>query len=155
MVPFADALVFSDSRFAQRYRKLISEFRGLIVTTSKRAAASMPGRIKVVVPTLHDVVKPGPSSGHLGAWLAIQGGAKRVVLLGMDGAVLRDGGAHYHDLYGEPLSDWGCNRLVGGWLGWRNACHTIGVEVLNASPMSAVDEFKRVEIDAMLGDRVL
>ena len=155
MVPFADALVFSDSRFAQRHRKLISEFRGLLVSTSERAAASMPDRVKLVVPTLHEVVKPGPSSGHLGAWLAIQAGAKRVVLLGMDGATLRDGRAHYHDLYSEPLSDWGCNRLVGGWLGWNVAAELVGCEIINASRMSAIPEFRKVDIDSILGDRVI
>lgn len=155
VVPFADAVVFADRRFFERHRNLITDFRGLVVTTSKAAAESMPAKIKLVVPKLHDTLRPGPSSGHLGAWLAIEAGAKRVVLLGMDGARLRDGRSHFHDLYNETLSHWGCGRLIAGWHGWRKECELRGIEVFNASPISAVDEFKRVDIDAVLGDRIL
>jgi len=46
------------------------------------------------------------------------------------------------------------SRIVAAWHGWRAAAETLRCEIVNASPMSAVKEFKRCDIDALLGDRI-
>ena len=95
----------------------------------------------------------GGTSGYAALNMAAQSGAKRIVLLGYDYGG-KDGRQHYHDAYVNErrdgnLHDWG------GWVvrysdAVAAALAVRGIEVINASPSSAIKVFKKMTIDEAL-----
>lgn len=156
-VPWADFLVFHDGSFGFRHRALIDAWAGLVVTTSAHAKEVMPDRLLRVESEKRDdfrpgvlAVKKGRSSGHTAVSIAVAVGARRIILLGFDGKVT-DGRSHYHDHYEAKNPGIYAKEFVPAWEGWRAAASRIGVQVLNATPGSAIEEFPMVAIDDVLG----
>lgn len=149
--PTAAVLYFSDHGWWRSHRPIFDQFRGHVVTASRRAKrAHATDRMfhLVTPPTIPSVTV---TSGHCAVQLAANAfGAGRIVLLGFD-CKLIDGRSHNHDDYPAPWSD----RLyqestLPMWRGWGERMRRHGVTVLNASPDSALDEFERVELAAVL-----
>ncbi|WP_376993378.1 hypothetical protein [Azospirillum himalayense] len=153
-LPWADVLLFHDNSFFETNRPLIDGWPGLAVTASRAAKAASDRLLRVELVERPDftvgqpVLKLGASSGHTAVSLAIAMGARRVVLLGYDMRKV-DGVTHWHDRYtvaDDPYS----GVFRDGWRGFNVAALAVGVEVLNATPGSALDEFRRVNIDDIL-----
>jgi hypothetical protein len=158
LAPWAAVLFFRDLQFYWGAKALVDNWQGLAVTTLRAARqgelAGVPETVRIVEFT-HTPDFPAPdtgkiragrSGGHLALSLAIAMGARRIVLLGYDCRFV-DGPngvrSHWHDDYATP------NRLLyerdflPSWNGWGAAAARAGVEVLNATPASAIAEFPR------------
>ena len=156
-LPTADVLFFHDGGFLDRNRDLVGSFRGLVVTTSRYAGDQMPSRVLVVATEerlsflagTEGAIKRGRSSGHSAVSLAIAMGASQVVLLGFD---CRSDSpvTHYHDRYLEPDAAIYANSFAPAWRGWNEAARRAQVQVVNATPDSAISEFPFVDIDDVL-----
>ncbi len=74
-------------------------------------------------------------------------GAVRIVLLGFDMRVV-DGRSNYHDGYGHIDDNLYAHDFLPWFKGWRQMAERAGIEILNATPDSALDEFKKVRFNA-------
>lgn len=77
-------------------------------------------------------------------------GAARIVLVAFEGRAI-DGRTHGHGDY--SMADHGSfrERFLPGWTGLAPAFERLGVEVLNATPRSAVTDFPFVDFKEALG----
>lgn len=160
LAPFATVLYFTDSSWYEERRDLVANWPGLVVCMSRSAKRELPDKVKRVRgegdPAFHvtsfpppgsDFIRQGRSSGHTAISLAIAMGAKRVVMLGYDMRAV-DGREHCHAEYsGERDLKQYASDFVPAFTGWRDAALKSGVEILNATPESAVQEFPFVSLD--------
>lgn len=145
-------------------RVQLEDFTGLIFTMSKSAKIVLPDIVKRVKgdgdpdPSISPpnfargpgVIQQGRSSGHTAVSLAIALGAKRVVLLGYDMRFV-GGREHFHQEYKGPRDvDIYQRDFIPAFKGWDAAAKAVGVEILNATPESAVREFRSVTLDEVL-----
>lgn len=160
LAPWASVLFFTDSSWYEQRRDLVKNWPGIVVTMSRTAKIELPDKVKRVRgegdPLLPILAFPrrgaafiwqGRSSGHTAISLAIAMGAARVIMLGYDMRVV-DGREHCHAEYsgkrdlGQYASD-----FVPAFSGWNRAALKSGVQILNATPDSAVREFRMVTLD--------
>lgn len=164
LAPWCDCWFFTDTNIFADNRAFVDAFAGEIVTLSRAAKREMPDRIKRVrgewmpgfPPCGAEMIRQGRSSGHTAISALVALGARRIVLLGYDMRLV-DGREHHHDAYaGRPRDlDIYAREFAPGFAGWNAAAKAVGVEVLNATPGSAVTEFPFVELDALLRERIL
>lgn len=130
---------------------LLRGWPGLAVVTRARLAAKAPN-VKIVAMERrdtfpapgHHAIRYGRSSGHAAVSLAVAMGARRIVLLGFDCRPV-DGRTNWHDRYAEArLAIY--PEFARAWRGWHAAARRVGVEIVNATPGSATDEFPIVEL---------
>ena len=151
-------------------RAFVESWPGLVVSMSRSAKRVLPGKVKRIVgvgaPPFpprqhgkpgfppHSHVQQGRSSGHTAVALAIALGAARVVMLGYDMRVV-GGREHHHDEYTGTPRDLGlyANEFAPGFAGWREAAEASGVDIVNATPGSAVTEFRFADLDDLLLER--
>lgn len=95
----------------------------------------------------------GGNSGFQALNLAVQFGARRVVLVGYD--MHLDAGVHWHGRHGGKLS----NPTSANARSWRKRLDDvagtlagIGVEVLNASKISALQNYRKVDFEEAIND---
>lgn len=162
LAPWATAWLFTDTGFFEQFRTEISAYvarGGLAVTLSRRAKAELPllqlieteRRGRFPRPPL---VRQGRCSGGTAAALALAMGAVREVLLGFDMRVV-GGREHHHDAYAGRPGPHGQPRDLGiyarefapGFTGWHAQALSAGVEIVNATPGSALTEFPMVELE--------
>jgi hypothetical protein len=93
----------------------------------------------------------GGTSGYAALNLAVLKGAKRIVLLGYDYGLI-DGQHHYHDAY-----PWHHQANDQSWPSWAKqfdamapSLKELGVDVVNASPSSAISCFAKMSIEDAL-----
>lgn len=156
LAPWADALYGTDMGWWVA-NKGIPAFKGLKFCPAPRVSQVYQDirlvRLKPVAKILTaecgvigcGLVTGGGHSGFQAVNLAIQFGVKRVILVGFD--MTLDGGAHWHDDYrGVAKPDAG---RVKSWREAMDACapqfEQLGVEVLNASPVSALRAYRKVD----------
>lgn len=92
----------------------------------------------------------GRNSGFQALNLAVLAGARRIVLLGFDGKPAADGRSHWFGDHPEPMLNVVYAYFRQAMSAAENDLAAAGVEVLNASPNSAIDSFKRVSIRGVL-----
>jgi hypothetical protein len=96
-------------------------------------------------------VMRGTSSGYQAAGLAIQRGARRLILVGMDCCASDDGELHWHEAHPGPL-----NRLPPFEL-WRDEWESLlepatarGIELVNCSGRTSIRTLRRSTLAAEL-----
>ena len=93
----------------------------------------------------------GATSGYAALNVAALKRARRIVLLGYDYGLI-DGRHHYHDAY--PWHHSANDQSMPVWARQFNsaaqACRELGIEVVNASPSSAIDAFPKMSIEDAL-----
>ena len=156
---WADALYFQDWAWFDSKRRLIGDWRGEIFTTCRRAKADSPERVRLMITESRpdflpgaQVFRRGRSSGHSAISLAIGVGAARIVLLGFDMRLV-DGRSHFHDGYGHADKRLYERDFIPAFEGWDAAARRAGVQVVNATPLSALHEFRCRDIDDVFSDR--
>lgn len=92
----------------------------------------------------------GRNSGFQALNLAVLAGAKRVILVGFDGKPGVDGRDHFHGGHPRPTPEAAYPLYRSAMVAASAALRNAGVEVLNASPGSAIDCFPLVEIEDAL-----
>jgi hypothetical protein len=155
LAPWA-LLFFRDLRFYWGNLSLVDRWPGLVVSTC-RGLGTPPARARVVKTTHNPefpgvgspAIRYGRSGGHLAVSLAIAMAALRIVLLGYDCKCV-DGRSHWHDAYSAP-SEWVYERdFLPAWEGWGEATARAGVEVVNATPGSAIREFPCCRLEELI-----
>lgn len=158
LAPWADALFFTDNSWFEPRRGIVEAWTGLVLTLSRHAKAALPDRIKRLEietwgpefpPMGSPTIRQGRSSGHTAISIAIALGAGTVVLLGYDMQEV-GGRSHHHDEYRNTETGLYAADFVPAFAGWHVAALRVGVEVLNATPGSALREFPMTTIDALL-----
>ena len=93
-----------------------------------------------------DTVRHGCTSGYCALNIAVLKHARRIVLLGFDYGVSGNK-HHYHDEY------WWHRPMDQNWPAWAKrfsaaaiTCQALNVDVVNASPDSAITAFKTMEL---------
>lgn len=136
MAGFARILYAGDLAWWDMYHGYCS-FTGERWTNSPRAADKYGLK-------LHKVYG-AHSSGQRAIELAIQQGAKRVILIGYDCHV--NGGAHWHpDHAGKNPDAARCAK----WLQQYRSLQTKGAEIINCTPGSALTQFRRGDLCSTL-----
>lgn len=156
-VPWAEVLYFNDRAWFLANRPLIDSWAGLVTSSSRHAKTAAPDRIRRVEMD-GDVrfcnrasrVRGGRSSGHQAIGLAAALGAQPIVLLGFDLQSGLDGATHFHDRYREADAKVYRRDFLPAFAGWRRAAEADGVDIINATPGSALVEFPFVPIDEVL-----
>jgi hypothetical protein len=173
LAPWADAVYGCDAPW-WIYRKGLPEFKGLKLAYHKDALERFPDLHRVEIPDIYTAKlkfektgsvgaggegHPGGGGGHSGFQainLALQFGAKRVLLVGFDLNETEqvNGGFHYYgrnnwtranNPTAEKLSRWA--KTIDGL---RGQIAGLGVEILNASQSSRIKAFRKVTIEQAL-----
>lgn len=162
LAPWADVLYFTDSSWYEQRREVVANWPGMVVSMSKTAKIELPDRVKRVKgegdpgfpfeafpPVGASVIRQGRSSGHTAVSLALAMGAATIVLVGYDMRPV-DGLEHHHSEYTGPRDLDIYREFAVGFAGWKAAALKRGVEILNATPGSAIPEFPMVDLDEVL-----
>ena len=153
LAPWADALYACDLRW-WRKESGAAEFNGERITQDARAAADY-GLRKVTLERRDEILTETPgvlgwggNGGFHALNLAVQAGAKRIVLMGYDLV-----GEHWHGRHPAGLNN-PTPSLLAKWAKVLDAqaprLAALGVEVLNASPRSALTAYPRVPLEAAI-----
>lgn len=154
LAPWADVLYATDCAWWEK-NSGVPQFRGLKVSASPNAAKAFPEMRTVQLVSRAVILKDEPGvigcgsrfgNGHSGFHavnLAVQFGAKRIVLVGFD---LQ--GSHWHvDHEGRnnPAA-----RVLAEWCEEMDGCAdqftALGIRVLNASKSSALTTYEKVDL---------
>ena len=156
-VPFADYLIFADSRWweFQREKLMTAKFAGRIVSCSQSSRAPQLLRVRRTTKMVPDrdalMVQFTTSTAAID--LAVKLGAARIVLLGLDGKVGADGKTHHHKDH-----PW---RNVPGWEGKHRRdfisiiepLRQLGIEICHGTPGSAYEFWPTIDLTSLLGVR--
>lgn len=142
---YADILFFRDLSWFYGNRDIVGTWKGTVISST--ASSFYPKNVKVMK-TSHcndflvggDTIRYGRSGGHLALSLAINLGAKQCVLLGFDCRTV-NGRSHFHDKHSNAIDITYKKDFLPAWEGWGDAARRAGVEVVNATPDSAILEF--------------
>jgi hypothetical protein len=144
-----DLLFFMDTNWWETNAELVDRWAGVPVTTSRNARRRGP-KLRQVLTTPGPgfppgLVRRGRSSGHTAIGLAIALGARLIVLLGFD---MRGEGtrSHFHDRYVNRDIAVYAREFIPAFSGWDRDAKALGVTVLNATPGSALEEFRKVDL---------
>jgi hypothetical protein len=152
-VPWADFLVFSDSRWWDHNYKKLKEFKGKVICTSSAVSGPLykmhrksPPGLASDIGTL--AVKFTTLSAAIN--LAVHLGAIRLILLGIDGKSV-SGKTHHHSPH-----PW--KQMAGCWDQQRidlvkitEELRELNIECVNASPDSAWDLWPKVRYEDYVG----
>ncbi|MGY3607665.1 MULTISPECIES: hypothetical protein [unclassified Bradyrhizobium] len=143
LCPWADVLYACDGAWWRAARGAPG-FLGLKITDEARAAEEFDlVKVKVcrgcdvILTGMTGLVGDGGNSGFQALNLAIQWGARRILLVGFDMTLAR--GEHWHGRHGAGLNNPRPNN-VHRWLSARWST-PLGVEIINCSPGSALTAY--------------
>lgn len=159
LVPWADILYACDARW-WKARDGVPGFGGTKVSPAIEALRIYQdinvvridkGRDKMLVDD-PGLLGDGGNSGFQAINLVAQAGARRIVLIGFDFRI--DHGSHWHGLHGRGLD----NPVATNLIRWRGVLDdaaptfaALGIEVINASPVSLLSAYPRMSVDEALG----
>ena len=152
LAPWADVLYFCDSRWWEwhRARPEYKAFAGIKVTMAENVAKAEPGVHWVKngggsgLAKKRDELATGSNGGYQAIGLAVHLGAKRIVLLGYDMRLGVKGEQHWFGKHpGFELTAKNVEALASRFPEIVAPLKDRGIEVLNATPGSALDCFPR------------
>lgn len=148
IAPSATALYFADWGWFRDNRPITDNFRGMVLTSNRRAWQHGKRRMLLIGPP--DISAVPATSGHHAVDIAAAMGAKRIVLVGFDCRTV-NGRSHHHDDYRVQHDDRIYrDKIRPLWRGWGARMRARGIEVMNATPGSAIMEFPLVDLGAVL-----
>ena len=144
LAPWASLLFFYDRQWWRVHeQEVLDSFAGDIVTM---AAINQP-RVLSLFGERFNAYK---NSGGGAINFAVYAGAKRIVLLGLDGQYAPDGRRHWH-VQDPRLGNAGSlPRFVKQFPSLAASAATQGVEILNASRQTGLTCFRRVALEAII-----
>ena len=158
LCPWADVLYGCDGKW-WRWRGGVPEFRGMKVSQDAEACGAYPEIRKVDVEAKSNEL--GLEPGRLGAGgnsgfqalnLAMQFGARAILLIGFDMRV--DLGEHWHERHYPPLSNPHPNDNLPRWRaaldGAAGRLMSLGVKVFNCSAVSTLRAYPKMTIEEAL-----
>lgn len=141
-----DFLIFTDNAWAENRPELVTTWPGPVVTANSRAKARLGDKVRYLdVTALTQAMgvmsdHAQASSGHIAACLAVVMGAVKLVLVGFECRAI-NGRTHGHDDYKQHDLAAFDERFIPGWRRLAEVFAERKVEVVNASPGSALDMF--------------
>lgn len=162
-----DMIVFGDKKWYLENQKELARFPNLKVSchghihTKKCQAEGIKYVAKDTSVVWGLSSRPGYIgwNGHSGALainMAINAGARRVILLGYDMKLNESNKQHWHALYrSAERTDFDPRRLpferhMNSFPQIAIDAKRMGVEIINANPDSAIEEFKKIDIHELL-----
>lgn len=152
---FARVLYFSDLRFYNWYKDDIEKFDGDVYSIANGIESKKVQHIKqngrLGLETKDGYIRHGGNSGYAAINLAIQLGAKKIVLLGYDMKSDRTGKTHFHDGYKNTTHDEKIYmKFVESFKSINEYLSKLGVVVYNTSMISELDMFTKTPIEHFL-----
>ncbi len=154
-VPNADALYASDGKWFDHYLDDVysSGFAGELWTQDDVAAKRYGLRHVMAIrgdylPVETDRITQGSNSGHAAIQLAARFGATRILLAGFD---MSAGGNHNHARHAPPLGNGNASAWLPRFTPLADTLAAAGIDVINASPGTALTCFRRAPLDVALG----
>lgn len=148
-----DMLFFTDTNWFEANEALVRGWPGIAFTASRESKRRHAGLRQVLTTATNDfppgLVRRGRSSGHTAVGLAIALGAPLTVLLGFD-MHAEPGRSHFHDEYRTWDAAMYAREFIPSFAGWDRGARALGATVLNATPGSALDEFRRADLADLL-----
>lgn len=155
---WVDILFFGDEIFWRNYRDKIQTFGGLVITCCESLKDNTPEKVwyyqrlrekATGISTEPGTVAWNYNSGCASLSVAVQAGAKRIVLLGFDmsGEV---GKSHFHSEYFWQNRTPSYDLHLRGMQKIADDAKELGVEILNASPISTIRQFKKIRLDEIM-----
>ena len=151
-----DVLFFGDDGFWKTQKEGILNFKGLRVSFESEKIRD--SRIKLVArnPRQKQGITFAPSgllswnfnSGASAINLAIQFGAKRIILLGFDMNLDANNNQHWHKVYSSPLAyvKESMRKHLQGFPLIAEQAKSKGIEIINCSPNSKIECFQKANI---------
>lgn len=161
-----DMIIFGDSGFYLKERTELCKFPGIKV--SCHPDSRNESWIKYVgrdsshirgISTQSNAISWNSNTGAAAISLAVHTGAKRIILLGFDMNIDGQNMQHWHNLYGKgPVDDdrrrqrlpFGRHML--GFPTIEEDARRLGVEIINASPDSAIKCFPKMTVKEFLSN---
>lgn len=148
----ADILYFTDNAWNENRPALAEEWPGPVVTANRNAKARLGDRVRYIdvlaltaeMGAMPDHVQA--STGHIAACLASIMGAARIVLIAFECKADALGRTHGHADYNQHDLSVFEERFLPGWRGLAQAFARKGIEVVNATPRSAIAVFPSVRL---------
>jgi hypothetical protein len=150
-----DVLYFSDNSWAENRPQLLTDWPGPVVTPNRNAKIRLGDAVcwlDLFKMTEEFAIRPDylqASSGHIAAGLVAVMGAAKIVLIGFE---CRDvnGRTHGHGDYSQHDMAAFTERFLPGWLALAGVFKRMGVDVVNAAQVSAINCFPFVALDEAL-----
>jgi hypothetical protein len=159
-----DIIFFGDNNFFFQNKDELAKFSGIKISCHnevekypwvKYLAKDSRGRGITDNPKM---VCWNNNSGAAAISVAVNAGAKRVLLLGFDMKIGESNMQHWHDLYGKGectdlrrIQKLPFDRHLRGFAEIKKDAKKRGVEILNISPSSAIEEFPKLSLKELIG----
>jgi len=160
-----DMVFFGDGSFFRTHKADLAKYPGLKVSCAP-ACDRVPWVKYLARDTTHPTgisLNPGyvswnRNSGSAAISVAVQAGAKRIILLGFD-MKTDSNHQHWHDMYGGGLIDnqkiitkttATFSRHLSGFSSIAQDARRMGVQIINASPDSAITQFPKVHVKELM-----
>lgn len=152
-LPTAEAIYFSDYRFWEWHRKELVRHQGHIYTGQKRIVDRRVQFVKWTgikgLETQHNKIRHGNNSGYAAINLAVHLGAEEIVLLGYDMKLCGER-THWHEGHPVKLRPRVFDNMLRYFETLVEPLETLGINIINASPDSAIECFKKATLEEVL-----
>jgi len=159
-----DFVFFGDSGFLLKHQHALANFQGLKISCHPKADSLSWVKFVARDKSHAQGISSNPmrvswngNSGAAAISIAVHTGAKRVILLGFDMKVNEEDNQHWHDIYqrGTTMDQkrrrkMPFHRHLRGFPQIARDAKQMGVEILNASPDSAIECFQKVTVKELL-----
>ena len=164
-----DIVFFGDKGWFLQNRGELAKFPGLKISCHPSGSKYKDERVKCMPRNKKygKGISPNPSlvcwngnSGAAAISVAVHTGVKRIILLGFDMKLGKNYKQHWHGLYGTAdREEKDPNKLpflrhMNGFPLIAKDAKKKGVEIINACPDSAIEQFKRVTVKEALSGKV-
>lgn len=163
-----DMVFFGDGGFFLSHKVNLAKFPGLKVTCHAGGRGepwvkflARDGKKPRGISTAANMVSWNGNSGAAAISVAAYAGAKRIILLGFDMKLNGENYQHWHNVYGKGKVDikderrrkrLPFDRHLRGFSVIADDARRMGIEILNACPDSAINEFKKVSVKEILNE---
>lgn len=160
-----DIMFFGDSGFFERYQSDLAKFQGLKITCNNTVGKTVnwvkytpcdPSRRKGIS-KFTNMVSWNGNSGAAAISIAAHTGAKRIILLGFDMKLSPEKRQHWHDVYQrgkieteKQQMNLPFDKFLRGFQYIAADAKKRGIEIINASPDSAITQFPKCSVKELL-----
>jgi hypothetical protein len=153
-VPFADFIIFADTRWFEHCRSDVEHFKGRIISCSQSSRDARLLRVaRRTRPTddARDTLFVQFTTATAAIELAVKLGAVKIILLGLDGKAAADGKMHHHRAHPwKPVDGW-AGKHRGDLIQLVEPLKARGIEVCHGTPGSAYEFWPTVMLTEVLG----
>lgn len=157
VLPWAEVLYWTDSRFYKWYKSDIDKLNNIKVTC--RPFNNMPRDIILLKSNNNNkldlrpsFISHGNNSGYGAINLAVKMGVKKIYLLGYD-MNSKPNQSHWHNGYQASHNHSIYGKMISQFDGLNEELERLGIEIFNANPSSKLEIFRKCTIDDAIVDR--